>query len=185
MLRIPKENVGKWASELADECMSSAEERSMVYGRAHQYYYTGSADSKAAIFNKTKPFVDKLSGFLMQPTDVRFQIVFDSEQPDDVLNRAELISEKLSADYRQTDADICFADTLTMSLVNGCYLLKHKPDGDSFKIAPVHPENFGVLSETVLSLEEQEAFCHVSYPTVSRLSAMLDEIQHPHRDAIM
>jgi hypothetical protein len=185
MLRIPSNSVQPWATELVDECMASSGERAMIYTRAAQYYYQGTFDQRAAIYNKIKPFIDKLAGFLLQPTDIRFNIVFDSSEPENVLQRAELISQKLSADYRQTDSDITFAETVVWALVNGCYLLKHVPDGESFKIAPVHPQNFGVLSETVLGLEEQEAFCHVSFPTVSRVSAMLDEIDHPRRNEII
>ena len=65
--------------------MASVGEREMVYTRAAQYYYQGTYDARAAIYNKTKPFIDKLSGFLMQPTDVRFQVIFDSGEPDNVL----------------------------------------------------------------------------------------------------
>jgi hypothetical protein len=130
--------------------------------------------------------VDRLAGFLMQPTDVRFQIIFDSGESDSsVLERAQLMGEKLTADYRQTDSDITFAETCVWSLVNGCYMLKHMPHEQSFKLGPVHPQNFGVISETTLDLEEQEAFCHVSYPTMSRLRSRLEEQNHPQRHEIM
>jgi len=188
MLTIPNTSdkiLPEWAKEIVDECMSSSAERGMVYTRATQYYYQGTYDAKAAIYNKIKPFIDKLAGFLMQPTDVRFQIVFDSGEQDTVLERAQLVGEKLTADYRQTDSDITFAESTVWALVNGCYFLKHVRDHDSFKIAPVHPENFGVLSETILNLNEQEAFCHVSFPTISRLRSYLDEISHPRRKNIM
>jgi hypothetical protein len=155
----------------------------MVYTRAAQYYYTGTYDSRAAIYNKTKPFIDKLSGFLMQPTDVRYQIVYDSGEPEDVLERSQLVSEKLTADYRQTDSDITFSEAVTWAMVNGCHLLKHYPNEHGFKIAPVHPQNFGVLGETILDLDEQEAFCHVTYPTMSRLRTILRE--HPRRAEIL
>ena len=190
MLRIPNNRPGNstatqtWATEIVDECMSSAEERAMVYTRASQYFYTGSYDSRAAIHNKIRPFITRLAGFLMQPTDVRFNITFDSSEPEDVLDRAELMSQKLTADFRETDADITFAQGVVQSLINGCYLLKAKPAFEGFKINPVHPQNFGVLAETVFALEEQEAFCHVTFPTVSRLMAMLDEQNHPRRNEI-
>ena len=110
MLRIPKKDgfLELWIKELIDECMASSQERGMVYTRAAQYYYQGAMDSRASIYNKTKPFVDKLAGFLMQPTDVRFQLVYDSGEEEDVLDRAQLVGEKLSTDYRQTDADVTF-----------------------------------------------------------------------------
>jgi hypothetical protein len=156
----------------------------MVYTRAAQYYYTGSFDSRAAIHNKIRPFIGRLSGFLMQPTDVRFNLTFDSSEPQDVLDRAELSSRKLTADFREGDADVTFAQAVTWGLINGCHLLKVKPAFEGFKVNPVHPQNFGVLAETVLGLDEQEAFCHVTFPTVSRLMAMLDEQDHPRRNEI-
>jgi hypothetical protein len=187
MLKIPRQpqTLQEWVKETIDDCMGSAQERGMIYTRALQYYYQGSYDNRAAIYNKVKAFVDKLAGFLMQPTDVRFQIVFDSGEEDSVLDRAQLVGEKLSSDFRATDADITFAEAVVHSLVNGCYLLKARPNDFSFKINPVHPQNFGVLSETVLSLDEQEAFCHVSYPTVSRLRSWLEETKNPKTDQII
>ena len=180
MLKIPDKgsDLDLWVKEVIDECMASVEERAMIYSRAAQYYYTGTYDTRAAIYNKTKPFIDKLSGFLMQPTDVRFQIIFDSGEPESVLERAQLVSEKLTADYRQTDSDITFAEAVTWSMVNGCQLLKHFPtDSGLFKLAPVHPQNFGVLGETILDLDEQEAFCHVTYPTMSRLRKRIIQLR--------
>lgn len=189
MLRIPtdKADLQQWVKELTDVCMGSAEDRGMVYTRATQLYYSGSSDARAAIYNKVKGFVDKLGGFLMQPTDVRFQIVFDSGEPDNVLERAQLVSEKLTADFRQTDSDVTFAQAVVWSLVNGCQLIKIAPNmrTDTFRMACVHPQNFGVLSETVLDLAEQEAFCHVSFPTISRLDSELRANQHPRRSEII
>ena len=187
MLKIPDKAgfLELWIKEIIDECMASSQERGMVYGRAAQYYYTGCMNSQAAIFNKTKPFVDKLAGFLMQPTDVRFQLVYDSGEEEDVLDRAQLVGEKLSTDFRQTDADVTFSQAVVWALINGCQLLKVIPDGDggSFRTGPVHPQNFGVLNETTVSLDEQEAFCHVSFPTMSRLRSMLAD--HPDKDKLL
>ena len=185
MLRIPDDDLGLWLKELADECMASSQERGMVLTRASQYYYVGTYDARAAIYNKTKPFIDKLAGFLMQPTDVRFAMLYDDTESDSVLERAQLCSDKLTADYRNTDSDITFAEAVVWSLINGCQILKHNPNEESggFHLFPVHPQNFGVLSETTLNLDEQEAFCHVSYPTITRLRHMLAE--HPRRASIL
>jgi hypothetical protein len=190
MLLIPEDSkelpFTEWVKEVIDECMASSDERGMVYTRAAQYYYLGTTSAAAAIYNKIRPFINRLAGFLMQPTDVRFQILFDSGESDEsVLTRAQLVGEKLSADYRQSDSDITFAEACVWSLVNGCQLLKHIPYDLGFKLAPVHPQNFGVLSETTLDLDEQEAFCHVSYPTVSKVRSMLEEQNHPKRVEIM
>jgi hypothetical protein len=183
MLRIPDQDFELWCKEMVDECMASSEERGMVLTRAAQYYYQGTYDARASIYNKTKPFIDKLAGFLMQPTDVRFAMIYDDTESDSVVERAQLVSDKLTADYRNTDSDITFAKSVVWALVNGCTLLKHNPTDDGFQLGMVHPVNFGVLSETTLSLDEQEAFCHVSYPTVSRLRQVLEG--HPHKNAIL
>jgi len=187
MLRIPKDKLDleEWTRDIVDECMESSEDRGMIYTRAAQYYYMGSYDSRAAIYNKIKPFVDKLGGFLMQPTDVRFQLVFDSSQPDDVLQRAQLASEMLTSDFRQTDSDVVFSEAVVWSLINGCHILKVNPDGEGFKVGPIHPQNFGVLSEMTLNLDEQEAFCHISYPSVTRLASKLEHDRHPRAQEIM
>jgi len=163
--------------------MITAQERGMSYQRASQYYYSGTYSANAAIYNKVKPFVEKLSGFLMQPTDVRFSVIYDTSEPDSVLERAQLVSEKLTADYRNADCDVLFSEALTWSLISGCYLLKHNPEGETFKVAPVHPQNFGVLSETTLSLDEQEAFVHITYPTMTKLRDMLKD--HPKQKEIL
>lgn len=183
MLRIPDKDLPLWIKEVTDECMASSQERGMTYTRATQYYYQGTYDARAAIYNKTKSFIDRLAGFLMQPTDVRFSIVYDSTQNESVLERAQLVSEKLTSDYRNTDSDVTFAEGVVWSLVNGIQIVKHLPTEDGFDLGLVHPQNFGVLSETTLKLEEQEAFVHVSYPTVSRLRSMIAE--HPHYRSIM
>ena len=187
MLKIPSKpaDLQLWVREVIDECLASSEERGQVYQRAAQYYYTGSYDSRAAIYNKVGPAVDKLAGFLMQPTDVRFQLTYDSGEDEDVLERAQLVGEKLSTDCRNTDTDVQFAEAVLWNLINGCQLLKVFPDGDggSFRTGQVHPQNFGVLSETTQSLDEQEAFCHVSYPTKSRLRSMLED--HPRYQEFM
>src|SRR5580698_1635992 len=185
-LKIPKQSsdLKLWIREMIDQCMASSEERGMIYSRAAQYYYMGSMDNRAALYNKTKPFVDKLTGFLMQPTDVRFKLIYDSGENDSILERSQLVAEKLSMDFRQTDADITFAEAVVWSLVNGCQILKVLPDGDSgtFTTTPLHLQSFGVLAETFLSRDEQEAFCHFSYPTNSKLRTML--LEHPRYEDI-
>lgn len=187
MLKIPQklDELKEWIKDLIDEMTATSDERGLVYTRAAQYYYQGTYDTRAAIYNKMRPYIDRLAGFLMQPTDVRFAIVYDSSMDESVLERAQLVSEKLTSDYRSTDSDIAFAEAMTWALINGCQIMKVLPHDETFKHIPVHPQNFGVLSETVLDLDEQEALVHVSYPTVSRLRAMLEEINHPHTKEII
>lgn len=186
MLRIP-ENIDlatEFARDLADECMSSAEERSGIYVKAAQYYYTGTGTVEGAIHNKTRGFIDRLAGYYYQPSNVRFSLVFDSSEPQEVLDRARSVGQMLTADFRSSDADLRFSDCVTWSLICGCYLLKHYGQGYGFKAVPLHPINFGVLSEAISDLNEQEAFCHVSYPTVTRLRSMLREYEHPDAEKI-
>jgi len=187
MLRIPTnpDRAAEWARECVDECMATAEERGQIYAKAAQYYWTGSGSVQAAIHNKVRGFIDKLSGYYFQPQNVRFNLLFDSNEPLDVLERARALGQMLAADYRSTDSDLRFSDAVTWALICGNYFLKHWGDGFGFRAAPVAPINFGVLSESVNNLDEQEAFCHVSYPTVSRLRSMLTDSGHPRRNQII
>jgi len=186
MLRIPQnpDLAAEFCRELVDECMASADERGMLYVRAAQYYYTGSADVRAAIHNKVRGFIDRLSGYYYQPSNVRFNLLFESSERQVVLEQARLVSQMLTADYRSTDADLRFSDAVTWSLICGCYMLKHYGSGFSFKVVPVNPVNFGVLSDSILDVNEQEVLCHVSYPTVTRLRSMLREYDHPDAEKI-
>jgi hypothetical protein len=185
-LRIPDrlQDAVEFAKDLTDEMMATSEERQAVYQKAAQYYYTGGGDARAAIHNKVRPFVDRLAGYLFLPQGVRFNTVFDSSEPQDVLERGRTVSQMLTADYRSSDADLRFGDAVTWGLINGCYILKHLGDGFSFRVVPIHPVNFGVLSESIVSIEEQEAVCHVSYPTVTRLRSLLREMGHPQAEKI-
>lgn len=187
MLRIPTnpQHAAEWCRELIDETMATAEERAGIYRKASLYYYNGSGDARAAMHNKIRTFVDRLAGYYFQPQNVRFNLLFDSNEPIDVLERARALGQMLSADYRSTDTDLRFSDCVTWSLNCGAYFLKHWAEPPGFRAAPVHPINMGVLSETVVNLDEQEAFCHVTYPTLSRLRSMLISAGHPQVERIM
>ena len=147
MLRIPEplEKAAEFAKELVDETMATSQERGMVYEKASQYYYQGTADSRAAIHNKVRPFVDRLAGFLYLPQSVRFNIVYGPHEPDVVLERAKTASQLLTAEYRAHDSDLMYGQAVTWGLNCGAYLLKHLGEGSGFKAVPVHPVNFGVL----------------------------------------
>src|SRR5215472_6796632 len=187
MLRIPEdlEDATRWAQEIADECMATADERGMMYSRAAAYYYQGTADARGCIHNKTKTYIDRLSGYLYLPSSVRFNILYGAHEPQDVLERGMAASQILSAEYRAHDSDLRFGDAVKWGLISGCYLLKHLDVGYSFRAVPVHPVNFGVLSETMVSLDDQEAFCHVTYPTVSRLRSNLEEAGRKDVDSLI
>ena len=186
-LRIPTnlERAKEWAKELTDEMMSTAEERGGTYEKAATYYYTGSMDERAAIHNKTRTFIDRVAGYYYQPNGVRFNVLWDSNEPVDVLERGRATSQMLTADYRSTDTDLRFSDCVTWALISGCYFLKHMGDGFGFSATPVHPVNMGVLSESVVTLDQQEAFVHVSYPTVTRLRSTLEQSGHPRAKEII
>lgn len=187
MLRIPKENgnLKEFCKDLVDECMSTADERAGGYGKAAAYYYSGSGDIRAAIHNKVRTFIDRLAGFYYQPSNVRFNLLFDSGEPPDVLERGQTAARMLTAEYRKTDTDIRFSDAVTWSLLCGCYFLKHVGSDKAFKAYPVHPINIGVLSESTTPLEDQEAFVHVTYPTITRVHADLVKADHPRAQALV
>ena len=186
MLRIPDNPklAAEFCRELVDECMATADERGMMYVKASQYYYQGTGDARGSIHNKVRTHIDRLSGYYYQPSSVRFNTIFDSSESMDVLERGRTASQMLTADYRSRDADLRFSDAVTWSLISGTYFLKHYGDGFGFRVVPVHPLNMGVLSESIVSLDEQEVICHVSYPTVTRLRSMLVEYGHPYAEAL-
>ena len=93
-----------------------------------KYYYTGSYDSKAAIYNKVKPFIDKLAGFLMQPTDVRFAMIYDDNESDSVMERAQLVSDKAHRRLPQFRQRRRFGEAVVWALINGAQIAEAQSD---------------------------------------------------------
>jgi len=186
-LRIPEDSKRaiEFCRELIDECAATQEERAGIYTKATTYYYTGSGDSRAAIHNKTRNFLDRLAGYYYAPQNVRFNLLWDSNEAADVLERGRALGQLLSADYRSTDTDLRFSDAVTWSLVCGNYFLKHLAEPPGFRAFPVHPLNMGVLSESIVNLDEQECFLHITYPTVTRLRSELEATGNPRANAII
>src|SRR5215467_13215212 len=101
-LRIPDKprEAMEFAREVKNECLATSEESQQLNQKSAQYYYTGSGDVRAAIHNKVRQFIDRLAGYLFLPQGVRFNTVFDSAEPADVLERGRMMSQMLTADYR-------------------------------------------------------------------------------------
>lgn len=174
MLTIPHgPRLTQWAREMSGNCLESQTVREGIYRTQMQLYRSGTASRRAAIYNLIRPFVDRLYGYLYSARDIRFFLEYPYSERPDILDRAEVASMILSRDFRESDSDMVFGTALFDGVVKGCGIVKVLGDPPHFKATVVGPEYFGVLREDIDDIEEQDAVCHVSYPTVDFVRDML------------
>jgi len=174
MLRIPprEELLADWIAETAAECMKSASDRGRYYKLMQAYYDTGTPDGSGSYYNAVKPQIERTSGYLYASYDVRFRVSFPRNVNPAMLQYGLAASDVLTDEYRRADMDLAFGESLRIACIKGAALLKHRPDGFGVAVDVVDPLSIGVMRESINDLEDQEAVCQISYPTISELWTM-------------
>ena len=161
-MKIPLRNTVQFVREVANQCMSTRQER-VNRGKVFEAYATtGSGDSSnPSIYNKTFSALDDLESLLFSPVSLRFHIT-DSDIPS-VVNEAKgrAAATRIRQMCRQSDADSLISRAVSSSLIKGLGIIKSTYKG-KFGAHLVKPENFGVFRENHQGLDQDmEAFCHV------------------------
>lgn len=174
MLRIPDSEalLPGWIKEIAEECMRGSSERGAYYRMMQNYYETGTTDRTATNYNAIKPLVERTAGYLYASHDVRFRATFPSVVNTAMLEYGNALADHLTGEYRRADMDLTFGDAVRLSLLKGAAFLKHRPDGFGVSADIVDPLCLGVMRQNSNELEQQEAVCQISFPTLSELWSM-------------
>lgn len=184
-LKVPSRNIGPWGRELIDECFSSREQRRDWIKNFKSYYYTGSDSGDQAVYNKCFAHVDRLASYLFSPSDVRFLIEFDEEEPELTHKMGTIASRWINREFHRTNVDMAFSDANNYALVKGCCLIKQIWGHEGVDAWCVHPEFFGVLREDIDDLDRQEAFVHSTYLTKSAFRRMISDRTDAEQSRIM
>src|SRR5215469_10873080 len=103
-MKIPEKNLPDFCSELVKQCMHSRQERLTNYGYFRQYYFQGTDQGSPAIYNRCYPHCDRLSSYLFSPSEVHFQLTFDT--PDKtLLNQGKIAAPYLSYEFHRSGVD--------------------------------------------------------------------------------
>lgn len=185
-MRLPSKKIGPWAMEIIDECTVSRADRINAGSYWSSYYYSGTNDSSAALYNKCYPHVDRLASYLFSPPDVRFAIEFDSTAMPEHLLRAQTASSFLDRRFHNQGVDLVFGQGVDWALIKGSSFLKINWGHRGFEPWLVQMEMMGVLREDIDGpdgLDRQEAFVHTQYLTPGQMRRRLGD--RPDADDLM
>lgn len=160
-MKIPLRNTSQFVRSVANQCMSTRQDRANRGAFFESYATIGSSDSSSpAIYNKTAAVLDDLESLLFSPVSLRFHIG-DPDIPN-IVNEAKgrAAAARLRQKCRQADADSLISQAVGSGLVKGLGLTKSLYKG---KLSShfVKPEEFGVFRENHCALDQDmEAFCH-------------------------
>ena len=168
---IPRNKVGRWASEVIGACLPDLEERVQKGALYRNMYLTGDENGNPTSYNKTFSYIDNLASFLFSPLELRFNVRFHGGST--LTHRA--MGRVATGELHQmmTDARVysTAADATLWSLVKGKSFVKLNWERDGFSPYMVQPEFMGVLRPDVTELDRQPAFVHSSYYTPEQFGA--------------
>jgi hypothetical protein len=180
-MRVPnsERKLITFAQDVIEVCAYSQPTRSQEAATNLSYYERGTDAAKESLYNRTGVHIDRTSGYLYAPGEVRYSIAFDATDGDPWLGRAKIASKYLSREYRRSDGDVLFSQGVDTGLVKGCCLLKHNWNEPTslypgFSPELVHPEFFGVEREDLQRLEQQQAMVHTMYLSKDQIRQMVD-----------
>jgi hypothetical protein len=175
----------QWASERADECNASKQQRLAEAQYNRSYFFDGSTDPmEPAAYNKIHDHIDNLASLLFSPADLRYLIEYKgaAKYKRNLQERAHIASSILTDESHDRSLDLTFARALIWSLVYGSCFVKL---GWSKHIEPyvVMPFQLGVMDESKNGLERQECFCQTNFILRDELIRIV--IDNPDAEKIM
>lgn len=174
MLPVPHQENAliRFTNETIDQCMASARARAAECRLLNAIVETGRTDGGKSKLNMLYNHIDRLTGFLYSPTDLRFTLDFENQYPEAIYERAGVVARGLTHDWERNNTDIKFGAGVFESLKYGSCILKQwtEMDGDddavSYEKRLVSQWNFGVYTEDENDLSKQEVLCERMYLTM-------------------
>lgn len=161
------------AKELLDECMVSRERRKDNSRWFRQLYYSGSTDGNPSKNNLCFSHVDKLASYLFSPSEVRFNVSFESDETKDWEEAADLSSRYVNRNFSMRNCDLAFAQANEIGLVDGCAFIKLVWGARGYQPNVVRQQFFGVQREDTQDFDQQEAFVHSFYLTPPQFQRLI------------
>ena len=185
MIIPPVADRKEFYTELVNQCEASRADRRQANDGYRRYYLQGSlGQQKNVMQNRLRDKVNLFSSFIYGQETTKFDIKFDVHVPAEQRLYADVLREKASDNWHNTDTDRMFGDAVTWSCVYGSMFEKTLwHPGLGLQTYPLEPHSLGVYREDVDSLERQEAIVMTFHITKPELNRML--FNHPGRDEIL
>ena len=150
-------------NEIEQACLVSRNDRIAKYETLRSYYLFGcNSSDEPAYFNKILPQIDLLVSFLFSGETTKYGIQVDAEDNEKkiMLPRVPALTRRLNTRWHKSHADVQVSLAIAWALVYGTMLIKMIQRGRSTIPYLVDPHSFGVYSEDLQFLDDQEAFVH-------------------------
>lgn len=154
-----------WAQEIVDRCRASSSARSSYARGIAQWTYTGSPDGNAAILNRMRLHLARVSSMTYSPGNLRFDIEFTHHYDKAMLDRADAASQALTREWKRRDIDIAFGHAVFTAFQYGGAVMKALSEQGGMSGNMVMPWQIGVYREDRNGFENQEAITETSYIT--------------------
>ena len=157
-MRIPHAALDRqvFLQQLTQKLTTSMGDRRERYNTLRSWYLYGGDQSRAR-YNKLYPHIGTLSALVYAQETTRFAVGLGPTAPQDGLDQAEAVSDRLRDVWHDSGADQLTASQVRWSFVNGMAIPKWQMQSKEVTVAAVHPGNFGVYREDIASLDAQEA----------------------------
>lgn len=163
--KIPKRNIGPWAREVVSACSVSLVDRIQRGAIYRSLFLTGDENGTPQTYNKSLPYIEKLSSNVYSPSDLRFAITPPDEVGPDEWAKCSRGSKELNSQIRSADIDLELSEAFDWSLIKGKTFIKllWSARGKCINAWVLQPEFMGVMREDIDSLDKQEAFFQSTY----------------------
>ena len=159
----------KFAQNVIEICRVSQGTRAAVYRNYGEWIETGAPTGGLALANMLNSHIDRLRAFLFSPTDLRFDVDFETTPDDRVVRQAGHTAKIITREWERKNIDMTFGEGVKESLKYGACIMKQlismRNNAPQFSARLVMPWNFGVYNEGVNDLGDQEAMCETAYLT--------------------
>lgn len=180
-MRIPKRNIGPWASELVGACSVSLVDRIQRGAIYRSMFLTGDENGSPQTYNKTLAHIEKMSANIYSPPDLRFAITPPEDVGPEERAKAHRAAKELNSQVRGADIDLHLAEAMDWALIKGKTFVKTlwNPSHKRIDAWVIQPEFMGVYREDITDLDRQEAFFQSSYMTPQAFGRLTSD--HPDR----
>jgi hypothetical protein len=170
--------------ETREACLASRQRRMDQYSIWRRYFLYGNADGETvSAWNMIYDGLDLLSSFLYAVDQTRFWLSPDDAAPKADMARVEAVSKRINKRWKKSGCDVVFMNALMWSFVYDSAFVKCIRRAGRVVPYYVDPASFGVYREDIPTIDNQEAFAHTYYITMSDLERRL--LYHPRRDEIL
>ena len=147
---------------ILDACTRSRRSRQEMYDRRRQFFLYGTNADTDIMYNRLESHLDLVASFLYSPDRAEYELSAPANADDNQVKQYMAAQDAFNNDFRDAGLFDYFADALIWSLVFDSMIIKVGWSNlrEEETCTLIEPWKFGVFSEEITELENQQAFVH-------------------------